>query len=128
DYLFPWFIDTAIKLTEERERTRPYYPSNWFFNDLNEPPSVHDRDGISLAEGILRALVYLARADPAAFRKKVSELALIEVRIIQQLLLRAFRANPGEYVIEIYNFLTGDDRRIHIQPDARYLLGAAYQY
>lgn len=127
DYLFPWFIDTAIRLSEERGQNKRFYPSNWFFNSLDEflfP--IHARDGISLAEGISQAFGYLARTNPVAFRKEVFRLAPTNVRIIQQLLLRSFLADPFEYAVDIYDFLTADSRRLYIQPDAHLLVGAAY--
>jgi hypothetical protein len=129
DNLLSWFLETAIVLTDERESSRPYYPSNWFFNDLHEMPSAHhNREGISLTQGILQALSNLAHTNPEAFRKTVSKLTPIEVRIVQQMLLAAFRANPSEYVADIYDFLTGDPRRLYIQPDARLLLGAVCEH
>ena len=128
DHLLKWFIETSILLTDEKESSSRYYPSNWFFNDLHEMPSAHhNREGISLTQGILQALSYLAHTNPEGFRNNLSKLAPIEVRIVQQLILGAFRANPSEYVADIYDFLTGDERRLHIQPDARLLLGVAYQ-
>lgn len=128
DYLLPWYISAIIELTEEEEQNKSYYPSIWFFNDLDDTPSIQSREGISFTQGLLHSLGVLASTNPTAFRIKVSELAPIEIRIIQQILMRAFRANPTEYVIDIYDFLTGDSRRLHIQPDARHLLGVAYQY
>src|SRR5690606_33867711 len=124
-----WFINTAVELTKEREQIKPFYPSNFLFSDLDETYSIHHDNGISLPQGLLQGLAYLASTDPTAFRKKVSdELAPTNVHIIQQLLLRSFGVNPNEYAIDIYDFLTGDNRRLRIQPDARLLAASAYPY
>jgi Mrp family chromosome partitioning ATPase len=126
EHLLPCFIQIAVGLEEERRNHILHYPSSWFFAGLDERLN-HNRDGISFAQGILAGLSFLAQTQPGAFREVVHQLSGLNTHLVQELLMKAFSANPCEYNMDIYYFLTSEHRIIHIQPEARYLLAKAYE-
>jgi len=111
EHLLPWFVRAVLTLTEPRER-EDYYPSDalfaWGWYDE------HISEGAAFARRIAEALRKLARTRPSEFRAIAAELAAVESLAVQRVLTQAYLSDPETYADDIFEYVTGDPRRLNI--------------
>jgi hypothetical protein len=131
EHLLPWFVRTAISLTEPHD-TSDRYPSNpifarrWYGEHLSE--------GTKFARHMVAALRHMAKKQPPDFRAIASQLAAVESLAVQRVLAEAYLADLATYTSDIVEYLLTDQRRLEIgdPEDSHYdscrLYGAAFQH
>lgn len=131
EYLLPWFVRAVEILTQPYE-VEGSYPSDAIF--VRGWYGEHLEKGARFARHIAESLAKFARAKPSEFRLRISELVRIERLAIQRVLAWAYLSDPQMYADDIFDYLTGDIRRLNIgetenpRYDSCRLYGAAFRY
>jgi hypothetical protein len=127
-HLLPWSIRVALALTELNPGD-DFYPSDslfawhWYGKHVSQGPLFAIR--------ISEALGHLAKVQPQTFRVVAEQLIKAETMAVQRVLAEAYLSNPEEYANDIFEYLTGDIRRLDIgdeQYTSRELYAASFQY
>jgi hypothetical protein len=132
EHLLPWFVRATVALTESTD-SKEHYPIDPVFSWGWH--GEHISEGAAFAGWIVRAVEQLARMQPSKFRALAKELTKTESMAIQRTLASAYLVNPLNFADDIFEFLTGDVRRLNIgewleglQYDSSRLFSAVFQY
>ena len=114
-----------MSLTDIEEDDSPFFAPDAVSHGWEDGTYVVE---YQLIQAFVEALSTLARTDPPTFRAFAARLAELPFQTAQQLLARAYRAAPEQYVGEALQFLLGDARRFnlgdHEQYESRQLIAA----
>lgn len=110
EHILPWFVQATVALgTSYPEDSYPFEPvfsMHWYGDHILEGPT--------FARHVAQALQHLAKTDPSAFRAIASRLAEIEALAVQRVLIEAYLSDPQTYADDIFDYLTGDARHLHV--------------
>lgn len=131
EYIIPWFVCVSAEYSTPRSAGE--YARDPIFGQsrYNGRPSA----GESIFVSVARALEQEARTDPAMFRAHAAALREVESMAVQRALLQGYLADPETYADDMFDYLNGDPRRLHIgehvegrDHESAQLFSAAFRY
>ncbi len=113
------FIDNFIPLIQkilvflEYDQVTNIYKNDYLFSDYwYEKQANHPN--IDFAKTLAEAVAQVATDKPEYFRNLMNDLINSDWMVFHRILIKGFLAASEQYFEEIYNYLTGDNRRFYV--------------